>query len=80
MIVMKFGGTSVGDAVRVHQVAAIVEAQPLPRAAVVSAATGVTNLLLDAARAAAADGEEFSSRLVADVRSRHEAGAELLAI
>ncbi len=76
MIVMKFGGTSVGDAVRVHQVAAIIEAQPLPRAAVVSAATGVTNLLLDAARAAAADGEEFSSRLVADVRSRHEAIAE----
>ena len=52
-IVMKFGGTSVADAARVHEVAAIVAAQPLPRAAVVSAAAGVTNLLLDAARAAA---------------------------
>jgi len=53
MIVMKFGGTSVGDAKRVAQVAAIVEAQRHPRAVVVSAASGITNLLLDAARAAA---------------------------
>ena len=53
MIVMKFGGTSVGDARRVREAAAIVEAQPSPRVAVVSAAWGVTNLLLDAARAAA---------------------------
>lgn len=71
MIVMKFGGTSVADAPRVHQVAAIVEAQPLPRAAVVSAASGVTNLLLDAARAAAADGEPFSAQLAGEVRERH---------
>src|SRR5918999_169779 len=55
MIVMKFGGTSVGDAARAHQVATIIEAQPSPRAAVVSAASGVTNMLLDAARAADVD-------------------------
>lgn len=75
MIVMKFGGTSVGDATRVHQAAAIVEAQPTPRVAVVSAASGVTNLLLDAARAAAADGVAFSARLAADVRAKHYAVA-----
>ena len=71
MIVMKFGGTSVGDAARVHQVATIIEAQPSPRAAVVSAASGVTNVLLDAARAAAVDGGELVAKLVADVRARH---------
>lgn len=71
MIVMKFGGTSVGDAARVGQAAAIVEAQPVPRAVVVSAASGVTNLLLDAARAAAVEGDELVAKLAADIRSKH---------
>src|SRR5215213_7921287 len=73
MIVMKFGGTSVGDATRVHQVATIIEAQPSPRAAVVSAASGVTNMLLDAARAAAVGGGELVTKLVADIRARQHA-------
>src|SRR3712207_3079343 len=72
MVVMKFGGTSVGDAARVHQVATIIEAQPSPRTAVVSAASGVTNMLLDAARAAAVGGDELAGRLVAEIRSRHD--------
>jgi aspartokinase/homoserine dehydrogenase 1 len=71
MIVMKFGGTSVADAARVDLVAAIIEAQPAPRAAVVSAASGVTNLLLDAARAAAVEGDELVAKLAAEVRTRH---------
>ena len=71
MIVMKFGGTSVADAARVRQVAAIIAAQPAPRAAVVSAASGVTNLLLDAAHAAAVDGDELARRLTAQIRARH---------
>ena len=72
MIVLKFGGTSVGDAARVAQVAAIIEAQALPRAAVVSAATGVTNLLLEAARAAAAGELERSAARATEIRSRHD--------
>jgi len=71
MIVMKFGGTSVGDAARLHQVAAIIETQPAPRAAVVSAASGVTNLLLDAARASAVDGDALSAKLTTQIRVRH---------
>src|SRR5918999_1186594 len=71
MIVMKFGGTSVGDAARVHQAATIIEAQPNPRATVVSAASGVTNMLLDAARAAAVGGGVLVTKLVAEIRSRH---------
>ncbi len=76
MIVMKFGGTSVGSAERVRQAAAIVEAQPAPRAVVVSAASGVTNLLLAAAGAAAAGDGSSRQSAVATVRAKH---AEVLA-
>ncbi len=71
MIVLKFGGTSVGDARRVREAAAIVEAQPSPRVAVVSAAGGVTNLLLDAARAAATGNSARRAEAVAAIRDRH---------
>src|SRR5918998_273130 len=47
MIVMKFGGTSVGDAARVHQAATIIEAQPSPRAAVVDGGELVARLVAD---------------------------------
>jgi aspartate kinase len=70
MIVLKFGGTSVGNAERVREAARIVEAQPAPRAVVVSAASGVTNLLLDAARAAASDASRQADA-VAAIRARH---------
>jgi aspartate kinase len=74
MIVLKFGGTSVGDRDRVRDAAAIVEAQPRPRAAVVSAAGGVTNLLLEAA---AATGErDKAAAIAAEIRARHLGIAE----
>jgi aspartate kinase len=72
VIVMKFGGTSLGDAERVRHVASIIARQPRPRVVVVSAAAGVTNLLLDAAHAAAVDGETVARRLAAEVRERHD--------
>ena len=78
MIVMKFGGTSVGEATRLLQVAAIIEAQPVPRAAVVSAASGITNLLLDAAHASAVDGDELAANLTAQIRVRHHELAEAI--
>jgi bifunctional aspartokinase / homoserine dehydrogenase 1 len=71
MIVLKFGGTSVGSVERVRDAAKIIEAQPMPRAAVVSAASGVTNLLLDAARAAASREVERPATLVAAIRAKH---------
>lgn len=55
MIVLKFGGTSVANAERVRESARIALLQSGPRVVVVSAASGVTNLLLEAARAAAGD-------------------------
>ncbi len=71
MYVMKFGGTSVGNAERVAQVCEIAEAQPLPRAVVVSAAGGVTNLLLEAARCAAAGDAAGREAAVAAIRDKH---------
>lgn len=73
MIVLKFGGTSVGDSERVANAAAIVEAQPSPRAVVVSAASGVTDLLLEAADAAAAGDVARVVETTGKIRGKHEA-------
>ena len=72
MIVLKFGGTSVANAARVRYSAGIATAQPLPRVIVVSAASGVTNLLLDAARAAAADSRRTMRRAVERIHGVHD--------
>ena len=72
MIVLKFGGTSVGDVDRVREAAKIIEAQPQPRAAVVSAVSGVTNLLLEAAAAASAGASERAAAVAAQIRARHD--------
>jgi aspartate kinase len=75
MIVLKFGGTSVGNRDRVRDAAAIIEKQPAPRAAVVSAASGVTNLLLEASRAAVSD-RVGAAAIVATIRDKHDEIAE----
>ncbi|RIK39528.1 MAG: aspartate kinase [Chloroflexi bacterium] len=80
MIVMKFGGTSVGSADAFAQVAAIVadkaaeQAQtPRPGVAVVtSAMSGVTNLLIDAAQRAANGDEEFFLEAENALRVKHQ--------
>lgn len=71
MIVLKFGGTSVGNADRVRDAASIVELQPKPRAAVVSAASGVTNLLLEAANAAAIGDLDKQEAAVSTIHDKH---------
>ncbi|CAA9557204.1 MAG: Aspartokinase [uncultured Thermomicrobiales bacterium] len=77
MIVLKFGGTSVADGDRVREAAAIAAAQPRPRVVVVSAAGGVTNRLLEAARSAAAGSP--TAETVAGIRGRHAAIAASIA-
>jgi aspartokinase/homoserine dehydrogenase 1 len=72
MIVLKFGGTSVGDAKRVQDAAAIIELQPTPRAAVVSAASGVTNLLLEAATTAASGDRTQAASVTKVIRDKHD--------
>ncbi|MEO6130800.1 MAG: bifunctional aspartate kinase/homoserine dehydrogenase I, partial [Saprospiraceae bacterium] len=72
-IVMKFGGTSVGSADRIHQLIEIVKkrSQEAPLVVVVSAMSGITNLLEEACTRAAAKNESFHSTLDMIIR-RHE--------
>lgn len=72
MLVMKFGGTSVGDARRVRASARIALTRPGPNVLVVSACGGVTNLLLDAGRAAERGDRDTLNAAVAEIHARHE--------
>src|SRR5688572_30519290 len=73
MIVIKFGGTSVGDADRVANAIEIVaerrHQQPI---VVVSALAGVTNDLVAASEAACAQRPERVQELIQNIRARHE--------
>ena len=71
MIVLKFGGTSVGTIDKVRDSATIITQQPLPRAAIVSAASGVTNLLLEAAGHAAAGNQTDADHVVELIVAKH---------
>jgi len=75
LLVMKFGGTSVGSAERMRASArlAAAEAKQRPVAIVVSAMSKVTDLLLDTMRhAEGGDGAGIAKNL-ADLRERHRA-------
>ncbi len=73
MIVIKFGGTSVGDAQRVANAIDIVaERKGQFPIVVVSALAGVTNDLVAAAEAARACDVERVNQIIAAVRQRHE--------
>jgi aspartate kinase len=79
LCVMKFGGTSVGDADCVRRTAAIVcsAAAHRPVAVVVSAMSGVTNRLIHAARQAEGADQGFAS-LTSDLRAQHLTALEAL--
>lgn len=73
--VMKFGGTSVGDTSAIQKVAAIVHAAARESAlvVVVSAMSGVTNELLEAAKHAAAGDRAAVQEIFNHLRARHRA-------
>ncbi|HEX8137000.1 MAG TPA: aspartate kinase [Pyrinomonadaceae bacterium] len=79
IVVMKFGGTSVGDADCIRRAAEIIvraaagEAVPVT---VVSAMSGVTNRLIAAAQAAEAGAARTSLELVAALREQHLAAID----
>ncbi len=79
MIVMKFGGTSVGDIERLRNVAGIVRAHR-DRAPVIvaSAMAGVTNLLIDTAEKAVERNDEAVGQALAELRRRHREVADTL--
>ena len=81
LLVMKFGGTSVGSAARIKASVALVaaEAAKRPVVAVVSAMSKITDLLLEITRHAEAADDIGMQRGVDELRARHlETIAELL--
>jgi bifunctional aspartokinase / homoserine dehydrogenase 1 len=78
-VVHKFGGTSVANAECYRRVADIVAARPEPRRlVVVSAMSGITNLLIEAVRLAAARDDRYHEVLFT-IGERHQTAiAELL--
>src|SRR6476469_930179 len=78
--VMKFGGTSVGDAACIRRAADIVvrAARETSVVVVVSAMSGVTNRLIAAARQAADGKASVADDLSAVLREQHVAAANVL--
>ncbi|MCO5215605.1 MAG: aspartate kinase [Thermomicrobiales bacterium] len=72
MLVMKYGGTSVGDARRVRESARITLGKPGINVMVVSACGGVTNLLLEAGNASAVGKFDVRDRAVETIHAKHE--------
>ena len=80
MKVLKFGGTSMGSAAVMKQVAAIVAADSNPCAVVVSAMSGTTDLLIQCGEQAAAGSETYKD-LLRQIEQRHmEAAKELIPV
>ncbi len=74
MIVMKFGGTSVADAERLKNVARIVNIQKEERGTpvvVLSAMSGVTNMLIDGGQKAKERKLEEALAIVEEIREKH---------
>lgn len=79
MIVIKFGGTSVGSVDRLRTAISIVEERRERRpVVVVSALAGVTNQLVEAAEVAAGGDLERALSILAEIRERHESVAHEL--
>jgi bifunctional aspartokinase / homoserine dehydrogenase 1 len=78
--VMKFGGTSVGDAARIRSAAAIVAEAAKQRSVVVvvSAMSGVTNTLIAAAGKAAAGDEAAAEALTEALQTKHREAIKAL--
>jgi bifunctional aspartokinase / homoserine dehydrogenase 1 len=77
---MKFGGTSVGDADCIRRAAAIVKsaAAQRPVVVVVSAMSGVTNRLLQAAHRAEQGEQDFIAQLSNELHTQHFTALEAL--
>jgi aspartokinase/homoserine dehydrogenase 1 len=69
--VWKFGGASVADAAAMRRAAGLIEAHKGPLVIVVSALAGITDLLLDGARRAAAGDTQAGTEAAAEFLRRH---------
>ena len=74
MLVMKFGGTSVGSAIRMKEVACLIEAQKQDVIVVLSAISGTTNELLQVADYLRANNPAAATEIInkLELKYRHE--------
>jgi aspartate kinase len=80
-LVMKFGGTSVGNAERIREVARIVQSRhEAKRVVVVSAMSGVTNSLFEMAEAARGHNPDKVVQLLSKIEQAHLAACRSLEI
>lgn len=70
-VVMKFGGTSVGSAERIQNVAEIVALNPKGKIVVVSAMAGVTDMLIEASQLASKQQSHDLQQLLTELRNKH---------
>lgn len=75
MIVLKFGGTSMADAATWKKVLAITRSRPKP-VLVVSATSGTTNMLIDAANKAKGNYLATALEIAYNVKRKHEAAVD----
>ncbi len=73
MIVLKFGGTSLGTPERMRGVASIVRAAPSPRLVVLSAVSGTTNALVEVAEQLSAGKVDEASSSISKLRTHYTA-------
>jgi bifunctional aspartokinase / homoserine dehydrogenase 1 len=80
LVVLKFGGTSVGDACCIRRVTEIIRAASRESnvAVVVSAMSGVTNKLLEAATSSETGNRSHVAAILEELRMRHSEAAEAL--
>ncbi len=77
MIVMKFGGTSVGTPKMILQTASLINSTNEQKAVVVSAMSGITDLLIDSAERAGKGDETYKEPLSLIVKKEKDAMKEL---
>ncbi|HQR67999.1 MAG TPA: lysine-sensitive aspartokinase 3, partial [Thermoanaerobaculia bacterium] len=81
MIVLKFGGTSVGDGVRIGRVADLVASRRVERPlVVVSAMGGITDLLVALKGASKGKDRSAAEAALLGLADRHRAALDLLAL
>lgn len=72
MIIMKFGGTSVGSAARMNEVARLVQAESRPKIVVLSAMSGTTNALVEISSYLYQDNVAAAAEKILDLEKKYK--------
>jgi len=73
MVIMKFGGTSVGKPERMHQVSQLITRNAEPTLVVLSALSGTTNALVEISAALASPKKQIAAEKIAVLEKQYRA-------